>query len=58
MGQVRSLMGKQTRVTIADGRLFSGRLSCFDKQLNVLLNEAEESRPNSGSLSLSLSCFF
>ena len=48
VSELRQLMNKNTKVYIQDGRLFCGRLACFDKQKNVLLNECEETRPASG----------
>lgn len=32
------------RVTLSDGRVLIGRFACFDKQRNVLLVEARETR--------------
>jgi small nuclear ribonucleoprotein (snRNP)-like protein len=46
--ELRQLMNKSTKVYIQDGRMFVGRLTCFDKQKNVLLNETQETRPASG----------
>eukprot|EP01113_Clastostelium_recurvatum_P037987 TRINITY_DN5615_c0_g1_i2.p1 TRINITY_DN5615_c0_g1~~TRINITY_DN5615_c0_g1_i2.p1 ORF type:complete len:175 (+),score=5.78 TRINITY_DN5615_c0_g1_i2:94-618(+) len=56
MSNVQALqqyMGQYARVSIADGRLISGRLYCFDQQGNILLSEADETNPEGSSSSSS-----
>ena len=41
---VRTLLDAPVRITLSDQRVVIGKFSCFDKQRNVLLNEALEQR--------------
>eukprot|EP01006_Ploeotia_vitrea_P066761 TRINITY_DN95630_c0_g1_i1.p1 TRINITY_DN95630_c0_g1~~TRINITY_DN95630_c0_g1_i1.p1 ORF type:complete len:219 (+),score=38.20 TRINITY_DN95630_c0_g1_i1:144-800(+) len=40
--KIRALLDHLIRVTITDGRQFTGRLQCLDKQKNVILSECTE----------------
>ena len=42
--QVRKHLDGAIRVGLTDGRVLMGRFLCFDKQRNILMNEARESR--------------
>ena len=42
--QVRKYLDGAIRVGLTDGRILVGRFLCFDKQRNILMNEARESR--------------
>ena len=44
---VREHLDAPLRVTLTDKRILIGRFACFDKQRNVLLNEAREFRSTS-----------
>ena len=37
--KVQGFLGKQMRVTIADGRVFDGRFHCFDNMSNIILTD-------------------
>ena len=36
----RSMMGREIRVKVVDGRVFVGRFECYDKQGNILMEDA------------------
>ena len=42
--EVREYLDNFLRVVLMDGRVLVGKFSCFDKQRNVLLNDATELR--------------
>jgi small nuclear ribonucleoprotein (snRNP)-like protein len=41
-----SILNRLLRITIPDGRYFIGRFTCVDHQLNIVLTQAEEFRPD------------
>ena len=43
--KVLGYLGKPGRVTMSDGRLLTGAIICFDKRMNVLLDNVTEERP-------------
>lgn len=43
--KVLGYIGKPVRVTMSDGRLLTGAIICFDKRMNVLLDNVTEERP-------------
>lgn len=45
--ELKQYLDGALRVTLSDGRMLIGRFACFDKQRNVLLNEAREFRTTS-----------
>jgi small nuclear ribonucleoprotein (snRNP)-like protein len=47
--RIKKLLFRRLRVGIQDGRYFSGKLYCVDKQGNLLLSEAVEYRSRSPS---------
>ena len=40
IAQVRCMMGRELRIRIVDGRVFTGRFECYDKQGNILMDNA------------------
>eukprot|EP00962_Isochrysis_galbana_P050238 scaffold21690_cov123-Isochrysis_galbana.AAC.3 len=46
MQEVRQMLDSPLRVGLTDGRIIVGRFACLDKQRNILLTEARESRSN------------
>ena len=42
--KVRSFLGKRILLEVADGRIFEGALSCFDKDKNLILYDSSETR--------------
>jgi small nuclear ribonucleoprotein (snRNP)-like protein len=46
MQEVRQMLDSPLRVGLTDGRVIIGRFACLDKQRNILLVEARESRSN------------
>ena len=44
VASVKALLDAPVRIALMDGRVLVGKFSCFDKQRNVLLNEALEQR--------------
>ena len=48
---VQKRLDSLIRVSLCDGRVLVGKLSCFDKQRNLLLAETKEQRFLSGDLS-------
>ena len=44
--EARAFIGATVRITISDGRRLTGRLECLDKELNMVLKQATESRPS------------
>ncbi|KAF9331117.1 hypothetical protein BG006_005997 [Podila minutissima] len=46
VAKLRSLLNRNTRIEITDGRLFVGHFMCIDHSKNIILAGAYESRPN------------
>ncbi|KAF9318239.1 hypothetical protein BG003_011633 [Podila horticola] len=46
VAKLRSLLNRNTRIEITDGRLFVGQFMCIDHSKNIILAGAYESRPN------------
>ena len=44
VAKVRAYLDGLLRVGLVDGRVLVGKFACFDKQRNILLNEAREHR--------------
>ena len=44
--KIRSWLGRKMRVTVCDGRVYEGRLNCFDNQCNIILSEAVWLKPS------------
>ena len=42
LDEVKSLLGKNVRVYISDGRLIEGNLECLDRDLNFIVGNAFE----------------
>lgn len=42
LAQITTLLGQYLRVSVADGRVLVGRLSCIDAVGNVVLSDCEE----------------
>ena len=40
IARVRCMMGREIRVKVVDGRVFVGRFECYDKQGNILMEDA------------------
>lgn len=45
--KVRGWLGRKLRVTIVDGRVYEGRMNCFDNQCNLIISEAVWLKPSS-----------
>mmetsp|Transcript_12946 Transcript_12946/g.39522 ORF Transcript_12946/g.39522 Transcript_12946/m.39522 type:complete len:94 (-) Transcript_12946:928-1209(-) len=48
MEEVRQMLDSPLRVGLTDGRIVFGRFACLDKQRNILLTDARESRRMNG----------
>ncbi|KAF9377278.1 hypothetical protein CPB97_010295 [Podila verticillata] len=46
VAKLRSLLNRNTRIEITDGRLFVGQFMCIDHSKNIILAGAYESRPH------------
>jgi len=44
MKTIREMLDSPLRVGLTDGRVIIGRFACLDKQRNILLTEARETR--------------
>ena len=50
---VKSILGRQIRVLISDGRIIEGEFSCIDKDLNIIVAAGLEFHgvdPNNGKV--------
>ncbi|KAF9430063.1 hypothetical protein BGZ94_008497 [Podila epigama] len=46
VAKLRSLLNRNTRIEITDGRVFVGQFMCMDHSKNIILASAYESRPH------------
>ena len=42
MDKVKSLLGREVRVLLSDGRVAEGELECLDKAMNLVLRNTKE----------------